>query len=381
MDSQGAKIKFIVSFLYFSIIGLLIFLVVKFLLGPLIPFIVAFIIVTMSRKIISPLEAHLRSKKAVAIAFTILFALVLSIIVYGIFYGIFYELYRLSSSITESSLNEFTERLTSKLSIILDSRIFRNLSAFLSEIFKDSRVNVSSLVSGIAPGLLSLIMKFLSFFPTAVIFICIMFISMYYIGYDYEKICSFILMQIPSKARETLDETKLVFISTAKELFKSYFLLTFITFLQLLIGFTIIGIDYALILASIICFIDLLPILGTGTILLPWAGISFLFENYRTAIGLIVLYAVIALFRQIAEPRIVGANTGLSPLVSLISIFVGIKLMGFIGIIVFPIVAMTVIRLNEKGFIKLYNNFPENTGDKIRKTKLKFLNFKQNDRQ
>ena len=104
-------------------------------------------------------------------------------------------------------------------------------------------------------------------------------------------------------------------------------------------------------------------------------------KDYRVATGLLILYAVITLFRQIAEPRIVGANIGLSPLLSLISIFVGLKIMGVSGIIVFPIITMTVIRLNEKGFIKLYKNFPKNQSDVIQKSKLKFLNFKRHDKK
>ena len=93
-----------------------------------------------------------------------------------------------------------------------------------------------------------------------------------------------------------------------------------------------------------------------------------------------LFYTVISVFRQIAEPKIVGANIGLSPLLSLISIFVGLKLMGFWGLIIFPIILITTIRLNEKGLIKIYRNFPENHNDKIQKTKLKFLNFKKNDK-
>ena len=86
------------------------------------------------------------------------------------------------------------------------------------------------------------------------------------------------------------------------------------------------------------------------------------------------------IFRQIAEPKIIGTNTGLSPLLSLISVFLGLKLIGFSGVIIFPILTITVISLNQKGFIKLYKNYPENNKDKIKKSRLKFLNFKQNDR-
>ena len=230
------------------------------------------------------------------------------------------------------------------------------------------------------PKIISFLMGIISFFPSAVLFIFVLFISLFYIGYDYDKITSFLCLQLSENALDTITETKDILFSTVKELFKAYFLLTFITFVQLLVGFLILGIDYAFILASIICFIDLLPILGTGTVLFPWSAVCFFLGDYKTAIGLLVLYGVISIFRQVAEPKIVGANIGLSPLLSLISIFAGLKLFGLYGLIVFPIIMITVIRLNEKGLIKLYKNIPQKADGEVLKTKRKFLEFKRGDK-
>ena len=383
MTGREKKIDFIIGSLYIAVIILIVFLFIKFLLGPLLPFITAFITVSFSRKIILKIQAASHSKKFASMIFTLLLILILSLIIYGLFTGLLKELVKLSETLSGESTRVILKNIRLRLNQIFGSfsryGLFSYLSGFISSFFDSFGKAVSEIVSTSLPSLMSYFFKFISFFPTAVIFLCLMFISMFYISCDYERICNFLLLQLSEKARVTFDETKSIIISTAKDLFKSYFLLTFITFLQLLSGFLIMGIDYALLSAGIICFVDLLPILGTGTVLIPWSGICFILGNYQTAVGLLVLYGSITLFRQIAEPRIVGANTGLSPLLSLISIFLGLRLMGVAGIVIFPIIVITITSLNKKGFIRIYKNFPEKKEDKILKTRTKFLNFKRHD--
>ena len=383
MPSREKKTDFILNFLYAAIVIALCFIFIKYLLEPLLPFLVAFVIVASCRKLILKIQLHSRSKRFASLLFTMSAIILLSAVVYGIFLGLSNELGHLSEYLSDENLTKTAESIKESFSSFAErlslNGLFSGFSSWLSSAFDGFGKALSEILSRLLPSLISFTVKFISFFPAAVIFLCFMFISMFYISCDYEKICSFFLLQFSDSARETFDETKAIIASTAKELFKSYFLLTFITFFQLLCGFLIIGIDYALICAAIISIVDLLPILGTGTVLVPWAAVSFILDDFPTSAGLIVLYVLITLFRRIAEPRIVGANTGLSPLLSLISIFLGIRLMGISGIIVFPILVITAISLNKKGFIRLYKNFPEKAEDKILKTRLKFLDFKRHD--
>lgn len=382
MKPGNDKLSFIVDFAYYALIVLLVILAVKYLLTPLLPFITAFIIVSVSRKLILRIEDLCRSKKFASGFFTVLLILILSLIIYGICLGLFRELMSLSKTLSGESLDYYLQKVSESA-----KNIFDRLSGFgikgsaLSFLNSQSSIEnaVTAIMSESIPKIISLLVKFISFFPAAILFVSVMFISMFYISHDYEKICEFLLMQMPEKLLDTLDETKNIITSTAHELFKSYFLLTFITFLQLLTGFLIIGIDYAIILAVIISLVDLLPILGTGTVLIPWAAICFILGDTVTSIGLAVLYAVIAIFRQLAQPKIIGSNVGLSPLLSLISIFAGLKIMGVSGIIIFPIIITTVIRLNSKGLLHLYKDFPQKNDQDIQKTKMKFINFKKND--
>ncbi len=383
MISGERKAKFIIDTVYYAIIIILSALFIKYLLSPLLPFIAAFIIAAVSRKLILGIEDYCHSKRFSSLLFTILLVLILSLSLYGIAHGLFRELTKLAGSISDESVTKLFGTISEKLEQFLDGfsdfpfwgRITKSISGAFGSLDKA----ISAFGSSALPSVVGFLMRFISFFPTAVIFLCFTFIAVFYISADYEKICSFLMMQLPEKTLDTFDETKNVIFSTAKELFKSYFLLTFITFLQLLVGFLIIRIDYALILAAVISIIDLLPILGTGTVLVPWAAVCFIINDYTTAAGLTVLYVVITIFRQIAQPRIIGAGAGLHPLVSLISIFAGLKLMGISGVIVFPIITATVIKLNKKGFIRLYRDYPEKSCEAVKKTRTKFLNFKRND--
>ena len=383
MVSGEKKRAFLINSFYYAVIITLIYLFIKYLLSPLLPFITAFIIAVISRKLVLCIDDYCHSKAFSSLFFTVLLVVILSLGLYGIFYGLFGGLRSLADGISNASVSKLYETVSEKVGAFLDgfsdTPVLGKLLGNITNTFGSFDKIISAFASSALPSILQFIMRFISFFPTAVIFLCFMFIALFYIGKEYDRICSFLIMQLPQNILDTIDETKNVIFTTAKELFKSYFLLTFITFLQLLTGFLIIGVDYALLLAATISIIDLLPILGTGTVLVPWSAICFIINDFTTGAGLAVLYISITIFRQIAQPRIIGAGAGLHPLVSLISIFAGLKLMGISGIIVFPIISATIIKLNEKGFVHIYRDFPQKSFETVKKTRLKFLNFKRND--
>lgn len=118
--------------------------------------------------------------------------------------------------------------------------------------------------------------------------------------------------------------------------------LMLLTFVELYIGLLLIGADYALLMAALIALVDLLPVFGTGTVMLPWAAICMLTRDFRMAIGLLLLYAVVTLIRRFAEPRIVGKSVGLHPLLSLFSMYAGFRLAGIGGMWAGPLLAILI---------------------------------------
>lgn len=118
-----------------------------------------------------------------------------------------------------------------------------------------------------------------------------------------------------------------------------------VTFLILTAGFFFLHVEYALLFALLITIIDALPVFGTGTVLIPWSMAQFLRGDTRCGVGLLLLYAVAALTRQALEPRLLGGSLGLPPVVTLAALYVGYRVMGVAGMIVFPLLAVFCCQL------------------------------------
>lgn len=132
---------------------------------------------------------------------------------------------------------------------------------------------------------------------------------------------------------------------------KAQLILLTITFTESLIGLNIIGIKYAFIISVFVALVDILPILGTGSVYVPWAIISIIAGKYRLGISLLVLYGIIVTIRYMIEPKIVGQQLGIHPLITLMSMYVGIRLMGAVGVLVGPTIAVTIKASQNTGIL------------------------------
>jgi sporulation integral membrane protein YtvI len=124
-----------------------------------------------------------------------------------------------------------------------------------------------------------------------------------------------------------------------------------VTFIESFIGLTFLGIDYAFTLAIIIAVFDILPVLGTGGIYVPWAVINLILGNYRLGVGLLLLYGIIVVVRYMIEPKVVGQQLGIHPLLTLMSMFAGLKLIGVAGLILGPTTVVALKAFQHAGII------------------------------
>ena len=129
-----------------------------------------------------------------------------------------------------------------------------------------------------------------------------------------------------------------------------------ITFVELSVGLKMIGLKHAVMIAFIISVFDILPVLGTGGIMIPWAIAAAVAGRYTLAIELAVIYLVITVIRNIIEPKIVGSQLGLHPVVTLASMFVGVQLIGVAGLFGFPILLSLLRYLNKNGTVNLFKD-------------------------
>lgn len=201
--------------------------------------------------------------------------------------------------------------------------------------------------------------------PSAVIGIVIGIVAWILFTKDYNKVVRFIQLQLPEGKKNLLVEMKQVFSKTILKMVKAYGIIMFITFCELSLGFTILNIigvmdnKYVYLIALATAIFDILPVAGSGGILVPWAIISLIMGDIGQAIGIIVIYVVITIIRQYIEPKIVGDSLGVNPIITLAGLYFGLKLFGFLGMFVVPICIMTLKAFNDTGRIKLWKNLEE----------------------
>ena len=237
----------------------------------------------------------------------------------------------------EIMFGKFLALIPQELTATADAA-FGRILAWLQEAVPAALKGVGENLTGKFMGLPSFLISFVFFLMGA-----------YFITTDYPEICSRASRQISEKLRRGLSQVR----STALVAFGGYlraqFLLSFGVFCILLLGFLVVGQQYSLLLAFVLAVLDFIPLLGAGTAMIPWAVFALLTRDYPTAIYVAVIWGIIAVYRRFAEPKIVGDQTGLSPILSLFSIYIGMKLGGVPGMVLGPIVVLVLINLGKTG--------------------------------
>lgn len=367
------KRDFLINLAYAAVIIFLVYFFLKYAINWIMPFVIAFLVSALLYPLIKLLTNKLKLKKRqrpVAAVITALFfctvgvltGFIISKIVVAVS-GFIVSLPEYFSTTVLPNLEGGYEKLRTllaNLNIEIDTG---------SKTFFDSLTSsVSSLVSRLVPS-----MSFITSIPGMIVSVIIMIISTFFISMDFEKITSFCLAQLPRKAADFILELRDYTVKILFKYIRSYALILALTFGELLIGFAIMhfitGQKNIFLLALLIAIFDILPIVGTGTILIPWSVISFISGDYVKGICLLIMYAVITVVRQFIEPKIVGEQVGLHPIATLIAMIVGTRLFGGVGLFGLPIALAIIKDLNDHGKIHVfkpvsaYNGHGDKNGD------------------
>lgn len=178
-----------------------------------------------------------------------------------------------------------------------------------------------------------------SFVPRFFVSLFIFILCTYYFSCDWKRISFFLSKKIKSETAEKIKRTKKRFFRGLGQYAKAYLLLFFLTFSQLFFGLSLMRVPSSLGKAFLIALVDLLPIFGAGTVLIPWALISFMIGSTALSLKLLILSAIIFALRRVMEPKILGDSIGLHPILSLLLVIVGLALFGFFGMIFLPLTA------------------------------------------
>ncbi|MBQ7173323.1 MAG: AI-2E family transporter [Clostridia bacterium] len=198
------------------------------------------------------------------------------------------------------------------------------------------------LLGRILEGLTALFGKILSGAPGFLLSVVVVIIVAYAFAIEGRRPWDALLERLPQKWKGYLDEKLPIFQHKTRQLsfryLRAYLLLFLITWGELLAGFLILKVKYAFLLAFFVAFVDLLPILGTGSVLIPWGIFQFWQGNIALGAGLLILYAVITLARQFLEPHLLGKSLGLHPILTLFAGYAGWRLFGVWGMLLGPVV-------------------------------------------
>lgn len=358
--STEKKKKFIVDVAYLALVLALGYLALKYALPLLMPFVLAFLIAYVLRRPIRFLSRALHVPKG-------LVAVLLVVLTYGLI-GLLLALagIRLTATITSLVqqipslysryiLPDLTELFTwlEELLSRLDPSLMSTLQELQSQVLNMLGQLVSGL-SGLLLGGVSLATSLATSLPGFLIRVLLMVISTFFIAIDYEKIVRFCLGCLHGNTRKVVLQIKAYVVGTLFVCIRSYALIMSITFVELSIGLSIIRVERAMLVALLIAIFDILPVLGTGGIMIPWAILTALGGDVPRALALLAVYVIITVIRNIIEPRIVGAQIGLHPVLTLMSMFVGNHLFGIVGLFGLPILLSLLRYLNDTGTISLF---------------------------
>lgn len=358
MQSQYIKRKkFIVNVIYGILIILIVYVALKYALGLVSPFLFAFVFAYLLMKPTRYLSSKLKLPyKPIALMLVLLFYCTIGVLISLLGVKLVSTVTAVISQIPiiyETQLEPFLNATFNGIEQAL-LRMDPSLVGALNERFDEFVELLGNNVTNISLSIVGTLSNFTLALPGFLIKVLLMIISTFFIAMDYDALSRFVLRQFSDKGREVILSIKRYIVGTLFVVIRSYALIMSITFVELSIGLTVIGIPNSVLIALLISVFDILPVLGTGGIMVPWTIVTFFQGNYQTALGLLVVYVIITVVRNILEPKIVGSQLGLHPVVTLMCIFIGANLFGVIGLFGFPIALSLLRHLNDTGIIKLF---------------------------
>lgn len=224
----------------------------------------------------------------------------------------------------------------------------------------DAAAQLESWVAGLADSLFSMISAVSKSFvsvakgiPGMFIFFIVFLVAVYLFGYSLNTLKATFLSMFEERSRAQVGDVLQNLRQSIFGFLRSMIILSALTYLLTFIGLLILGLKYPLAIALLVVIVDIMPILGTGSVLVPWASYLLLTGSTFEGIGLLILFIVITVFRRIVEPKVLGDAVGIGALPALISLYVGFKLVGVVGVFLGPLVVIVYMAARKAGLFQM----------------------------
>ena len=346
MTAEYKKDFLLNVFFIASVLGIIV-LISRYMLAYLFPFIIGVIVAFAVQKPAGAISCRINIKKQIC-------AVILTLTVCAVFFAaLITAVWALGNKLGSfiGLMPEYFANLQKTLNNIKENIVggMQNLGAGQKNTFENLFSNmVNSALSGVMQFVSSLAASIIKNLPKFLVSSIVTVVASCYIAKDFDRLKKFAVGILPPAKVKKLADIKSVLFDNSAKFIKGYAIICTVTFAELSAAFLILGVKNPIIVAFTVALVDILPVLGVGTVLLPWAVIELLSQNMRLGFGLLAAYAVIAVVRNFAEPRIIGNQMGINPIFTLLSMFLGLKIAGVTGMILFPLSLTVTISYYKK---------------------------------
>ncbi len=332
------------------------YVLLKFLLPCLIPFILAFATAAICEPVVCFLtdRAHLRRGIASAVCVLVILASVAGFFLLVVVrladeaVGLVTSLPRLASG-----LPDIIERVELTVKRVTES-VPEGLRSYADAAVDAVAARAAQIPAELSAWALGRLSSAAARAPGTLLTLATWVIGSFFISAGFGEIRAFLIRQIPAHARDTARGLKRELLTGLGRWLRAEAALLGVTFAELTAAFTLMGVEYGVVIALLTAVIDALPVFGCGTVLLPWAAASLIEGRAGRAAALAATYLAVTLVHSCLEPKLIGNEFGVAPAAALLAMYAGFKLTGVAGMVLFPFGLMILNQLNTKGYVKLW---------------------------
>jgi len=322
------------------------------------PFVAGWIIALIASPMVRFFEEKLKIKRKAGSAFVIIAVIALVVLLlYLVGAKLVEEIIGLISALpemwaaVESDFSDISRNLN-----VFYKRLPQNVQSGITDLAEEIAGLMGETLSKVSTPTINAVGNFAKSLPTIIIGVIMALLASYFFVAEKKTVAEWLRKNMPSSIQIRYQMIKKSLVMAVGGYLKAQLKIEVWMYLLLVIGLSILKIDYALLIALGIAFLDFFPFFGTGTVMVPWAIIKILSGDYSMAIGLLIIWGGGQLARQLIQPKIVGDSVGVPPIPTLFLLYIGYKVGGVFGMIAAVPIGLIIITMYTEGAFETTKN-------------------------
>ncbi|MBM7623486.1 sporulation integral membrane protein YtvI [Sporohalobacter salinus] len=336
-------------------IALLSLIFFKYCLIYFLPFIIAFLIASLIEPIIELLQVKLGLGRGLAVTFCLGIILIIIILIITIFFSrLFVELTKLANNIPEfKTLGDRAQWVVKQNQNLSRLLLELELPKTVKEVITQNLENLYQQLRAMLQRGITTFLNLLKGLPKFITILLVSLISTFFISRDKELINQTILGVFPKSWHKKISKLETEIMDAAIGFLRAELILISITTVLFITGLLFLGSDYAISLGLLTGILDLIPVIGPSLVIVPWVVYSIVIGEISLGISLLVILGIVAIIRQLAEAKVIGENIGIHPLATLVSMYLGVQMLGIGGFFIGPAILIFLRAVIRAGFVSI----------------------------